>query len=157
MTTEQEPIAETPAEEVEGNEELRAALKRSQTALKEANQRTLSRDLTDIGLDANAGLGKAIAKEYDGDMTIEALATYARDEYGHDPGVAVEVPPEVASQERLDEAMQTSTSVLPVEPKTPGETQVEMINTNDPEATRQDAITSIQAKAQEFEDAFYQK
>jgi hypothetical protein len=159
VTTEHEFVdAESESDEDQkgGNAELRAALKRTQEALKEANQLHLVRNLTDIGLDPGTGLGKAIAKEYDGEMTVDAIAAYARDEYGHDAAVPSQVPQEVQAGDRLDQAMRVSTAVEPRRVPTPGEEYVEKIDSNDPEATRQDAIASIAAKAQQFQETFQQ-
>ena len=73
----------------------------------------------EVGLDPEEGLGKAIAKEYDGDPTTEALATYAQSEYGHTKplGQEHEAAGEIAGQQaRLDEASLTAGSVaLPSE------------------------------------------
>lgn len=38
-----------------------------------------------VGLDPTTGLGKAIAKEYNGDPTVEALREFATTEYGYEP------------------------------------------------------------------------
>jgi hypothetical protein len=64
------------------------------------------------------GLGKAIAKEYDGAMTLEALSAYASEEYGY---VVPEAPSNpqaqmiTTEQARLDTAAQGAGSV-PVAP-----------------------------------------
>ena len=72
----------------------------------------------DLGLKADEGLGKAIAKEYDGEPTREALANYAKDEYGYEyvPPNVVEANPmaEAIAQEQaaLDQVGSTAGSVV---------------------------------------------
>ena len=168
MTTEQEPIVGTdpsgtqvPDQEVQPTEEppnadLHAFNKRLKSENKELRSRILESDLAAIGLKSDEGLGKAIAKEYEGELTTEALATFARDEYGHDSGVTTQVPAEVQSLDTLDTVLQTSVPVTPVEPPSPGQEVIDKIDANDPEATRQDAINSIRAKSTRFQEAFPQ-
>ena len=38
-----------------------------------------------IGLDSSKGFGKALKQVYDGDVTVEAVAEFARTEYGYEP------------------------------------------------------------------------
>ncbi len=38
-----------------------------------------------IGLNPNNGFGKALKQVYDGDVTVEAVAEFARTEYGYEP------------------------------------------------------------------------
>jgi len=159
MTTEQPIVGgEEPEEapEQDANAELRAAYKRLKDENKDLRTDALHTHLGTIGLQTDAGLGKAIAKEYKGAINADDLATYARDEYGYDSGVTPEVPEEVAAGERLDQALATSVPVEPVATPLPGEEEVNKINSNDSEATRQDAITSIAAKAEQFQKAFPQ-
>jgi len=144
-----------PTEEPKPNADLHAYNKRLKTENKELRGRILETDLAVIGLNVGEGLGKAIAKEYDGELTTEALATYARDEYGHDSAVTTEVPAGVQSLEKLDQALQTSVPVTPVEPLPPGQEVIDKLDDNDPEATRQDALRSIKAKSARFQETFY--
>lgn len=144
-----------PAEE-KANADLHAFNKRLKTENRELRGRILESDLAVIGLKPGEGLGKAIAKEYDGELTTEALATYARDEYGHDSGVTTQVPQEVQSLEVLDQVLQTSVPVNPVEPPPAGQEVIDKMDDNDPEATRQDALASIKAKSARFQETFYQ-
>ena len=43
-----------------------------------------------IGLDPENKLGKAIAKEYDGEASLEALSAYAKEEYGYEKAETTE-------------------------------------------------------------------
>jgi len=147
----------TPVPDQENpNAELRAHNKRLKAENQEYRQRILAGDLSAIGLNPTAGLGKAIAKEYDGEMTTEAVAAYARDEYQHETTTAAPLPPEVEAADRLDQAMQSSTPVVPVEPVPESQQFTERLDSNDPETTREDAISSIRAKSQQFQETFYQ-
>lgn len=101
-TTEVEPAAE-PKDEAKG---LRGQLEK---ALKERDgfRNTIMADAyAGLGLDTTAGLGKAIAKEYDGEASQEALAEYAKNEYGYEAPVVENVNPQAQaineSQGRLD-------------------------------------------------------
>ena len=80
----------------------------------------LAQAYVDLSLDPTKELGKAIAKEYDGEPTLEGLAAYAKEEYGYvPPAVATEVNPQVAvigqEQAALDQAGEVAGSV-PVAP-----------------------------------------
>jgi hypothetical protein len=139
----------------DANAELRAYNKRLKNELKEANRRNMAHDLAVHGLDIDRGLGKAVAKEYEGEISAEALGVYLRDEYGHEPGVATQVPEGVQAGQRLEQALQTSVPVEPVAPPPPGQESINKMESNDPEATRQDALNSIAAKSAQFKETFY--
>ena len=67
-------------------------------------------------MDTTTGLGKAIAKEYDGDMTKDAVLEYASSEYGHVAGETQQHPEAEAiatGQAALDQVGQTAGSVAP--------------------------------------------
>lgn len=76
--------------EASGPKQLREALKRSQEEASGYRTQLMTSAYQDVGLNPETGLGKAIAKEYDGEPTAEALATYAKAEYGHVSEVAPE-------------------------------------------------------------------
>ena len=91
MTTEINDVEEAPAEETHeeatesGPKQLRDALKRSQEENAELREILMQDAWAKVGLDPTQGLGKAIAKEYKGKPTAEALAEYAETEYGQRP------------------------------------------------------------------------
>lgn len=144
-----------PDEKPDANAELRAHNKSLRDENKELRGQAMETHLQAIGLNREDGLGKAIAKEYDGAVNAEALADYARDEYGHDSAVTANVPPEVQAGERLDEAMAVSTPVTPVEPAPVGQESIDKMDNNDSDATREDAVRSIRAKSGQFQETFY--
>ena len=85
-----------------------------------ADQRTdlLEPAYQKLGLNPETGLGKAIAKEYDGAASFEALAEFAQTEYGH---VGPEVEPDAHPQateihtetDKLEKVAGAATSVVP--------------------------------------------
>jgi hypothetical protein len=101
-----------------GPAQLRAALKRERTENAGLRAQQMTTVYAEADLDPTAGLGKAIAKEYDGPMTLEALTAYASEEYGY---VVPEAPSNpqaqmiTTEQTRLDTAAQGAGSV-PVAP-----------------------------------------
>lgn len=72
-----------------------------------------------VGLDPTTGLGKAIAKEYDGDATVDALREFATREYGYEsPQDASENPlaPEIARAQGRVGAATAEANSIPVQP-----------------------------------------
>ena len=71
-----------------------------------------------LELDTNTGLGKAIAKEYEGEASFEALSDYAENEYGYKaPEVEPDAHPQAQQiaqeQTRADQISETAGSVAP--------------------------------------------
>lgn len=105
-----------------GPAQLRAALKRERTENAGLRAEQMAGIYTKVGLDPNSGLGKAVAKEFDGDMTVEALSAYAKAEYGYDVPEAPTNPQAetiTTEQGRLDQASEGAGSV----PIAPSQTQ----------------------------------
>jgi hypothetical protein len=94
--------------------QLRAAEKAAREKAAEYKALLMEGAYNQMGLDSEMGLGKAIAKEYDGAPTADALAEYAKAEYGYEKPVgeinpqAVQITAETA---RLDQASQGAGSV----------------------------------------------
>ncbi len=76
-TVEVEPTADEPKGMRKVIADQAATIKRQRTLLLEGAY-------DQLGLQTDSGLGKAIAKEYDGEPTYEALAAYAKEEYGYE-------------------------------------------------------------------------
>lgn len=116
---------ETPTEEATDTgdskdsgpiKQLRAAEKAAREQAAEYRTLLMQNAYTQVGLDPEAGLGKAIAKEYDGKPTTEALAEYAKVEYGHTPPVGSDHPDAAiitGQQAQLDAAAQGAGSIIP--------------------------------------------
>jgi len=126
MTTEMNETEATPIEDVadeaseSGPKELRDALKRTQKENAELREILMEDAWAKVGLDPSVGLGKAIAKEYKGKPTADALAQYAAEEYGHnvpeapENEVQTQVDHGTAIQDRVQSASQ---SVVPNAPE----------------------------------------
>jgi len=168
MVTEQTPIVDgedeegtagvpagTPSKDPNPNAELRAHTKRVEATNDQLRGRIMTSDLEAIGLVPGEGLGLAITETFKGELTEDAVATFARDKYSYDSGVTPQVPESVAAGDRLETALQTSESTVPAEIPLPGQAAIDKMDANDPEATRQDAIASIQAKSALAAEAFY--
>lgn len=113
-TTNEAPEVNEETPEVEdhtsGPKELREALKRSNQENKELRARVMKDEFAKAGLDPTKGLGKAIAKEYDGELDAEAIKAYASEEYGWEAG-SQENPlqPQIdAGNERLEQVQNSS-------------------------------------------------
>ena len=87
-------MAENDPQETEGSalrKQLEAALADNKTLKSERRERAFS----DAGYDPSAGNGKALAKLYDGEATVEAIQAFAKDEFGWEPPAAeAEAPAE---------------------------------------------------------------
>lgn len=159
MTTEQTTQVTTTeatfvaTEAQDGPAELRAALKREQDKAAQYRGELMESRLESIGLNKEAGLGKAIAKEYDGDMTVEAISAYAQEEYSYD-GAVEQTPQAVVTGDRLETLDATSEPVTPPPPP-PDEAAAITAKMNDPEAGSEEAKASLNAKTAQFMGEHY--
>ena len=112
-TVTSEPVVE-PAQSEGGS--LRAKLEETIAENRKLKAREMSRSFEALKLEADKGLGKAIAKEYDGEPTLEAIAQYAKDEYGYEPPSPEEQSPmaqQIAQEQAaLDQVGSTAGSVI---------------------------------------------
>jgi hypothetical protein len=134
MTTELntgDPVTEPSDEGKETGKGLRGQLEKQIVKTNEVqadNQalrtQLLDRSYQELGLDPSKLVGKAIAEKYEGEPTTEALAEFAKAEYGYEPVPVTEVNPLtqqiVTQQAALDQVGQTAGSV----PVVPSETDV---------------------------------
>lgn len=115
-TTEVEPVVEPVAEgDSQSPKELREYAKRQSEQAAKYKGIALENSFAKIGLDPTKGLGKAIAKEYDGEPDAESLLEFAKTEYEYEP-VAADHPNQQkidAEQAKLDAVQVSSTSVTP--------------------------------------------
>ena len=79
-TTEAAVVEEEPKETGKG---LRTQLEKALAENKDLKADKLETSLQGVGLSVDAGLGKAIAKDYSGELTPDAVAAYAETEYGY--------------------------------------------------------------------------
>lgn len=124
MTTQETPVTEateeTPApEEVQvvesGPKELRDALAREKAKNAKLSARVMKDEFAAIGLDPEQGLGKAIAKEYQGELDAEAIKEYAATEYGYEaPTTENPAQPAIdAGNARLEQVNNNTESLEP--------------------------------------------
>ena len=110
-----EEVEETTQSEPEAKG-LRAQLETALSENKDLKAKDRDRAFTDAGLDITKGVGKAVYKEYDGDMTKDAILGYATEEYSYEAGEGVVHPQAEAiaqGQAALDQVGQTAGSVVP--------------------------------------------
>lgn len=113
--TESTNIDETTTEEPksEGGA-LRAQLEAALAENKALKQERLGDAFAKAGLDPNTGLGKAIAKEYDGEASPDAILAYAQSEYGWEPDTQPTIRNEISTEQaKLDSAAITAGSIAP--------------------------------------------
>jgi hypothetical protein len=124
-TVEVDETDEETQPEGNGPPELRKALKRKTEEAAKYKKIVMADVYKTAGLDPSKGLGKAIAKEYDGEPTAEALIAYAGEEYGYE---APDVPDNPVAEEIVvaqAEADAIRSVTQPVVPNTPQEARRE--------------------------------
>ena len=151
-----EETVETPDPEAKAKTEAKGLRGQLENALDD-NKKLRSTILTEayvkLDLDTETGLGKAIAKEYEGEASFDALAAYAKDEYGHEYA-APEVQEDPVVQDiaqghqALDQIGRTAGSI-PVAP-TDGDTLAEA-------EAKGDYATTMQIKSQQMADMMRQR
>ena len=109
------PSVDTKSENAKG---LRKQLDDAHKTIADMRTGLLDPAYVKLGLNPETGLGKAIAKEYDGAASYEALAEFAQTEYGH---IAPEVEPDAnplagqihAESDKLEKVAGSAMSVTP--------------------------------------------
>ena len=97
---------------------LRKQLAEANSTIKDLRGKELDRVFTEVGLQTEKGLGKAIAKEYDGEITAQAVAEYAKAEYEWE-GTTVSQHPEaqeIAQGQRALDAVAQGAGSVPLAP-----------------------------------------
>lgn len=152
QTAETSAPAEQP-EQKDPNAELRAYNDRLKEENKKLRSAAMRAELREIGLTPDAGLGVAIVESYKGDITAEAIGAFAAEKYKYEPAQAP-TPPSVEAGERLETLQAIGEPVTPPQPlDAVQEAEGKLV---DPEATRQDAITSATLKAQRLQQQILQ-
>ncbi len=122
--SEEETTEVVEEEQKETGKGLRAQLEKTLAGSKakddtiaDLTTRILSGAYEQLNLDPTTGLGKAIAKEYDGDASFDGLAAYAKEEYGYEAPAVDEQHPQAQQiaqgQAALDQVGQTAGSIVP--------------------------------------------
>ena len=132
----------------ESGKGLRSKLEEALAENKQLKADKLVGKFADAGLDPTTGLGKAIAKEYDGEISKEAILDYAKTEYEWEPTPVEELNPVAVAiaqeQANLDTIGETAGSV-----HTP--TQAELLAKAEAEG---DTQASMNIKGQQVADMF---
>lgn len=106
---------DTNTEATEGSG-LRAKLEEALAENKTLKADKLNDAFGKLDLDPTEGLGKAIAKEYKGEVSLDALTAYAKDEYNYSYTPEPEANPVATAieteQARLDTVGETAGSVV---------------------------------------------
>ncbi len=109
------PTGDAKPDEARG---LRKQLNEAHATIKQQRTDLLTPAYAKLNLDPETGLGKAIAKEYDGAASYDALAEFATKEYGH---VAPEASPDHPqaqqvnlAQAQLDQVGEVAGTVAPL-------------------------------------------
>jgi hypothetical protein len=139
-----EPQQASPSQElVEYKNRLEAENKQYRTQL-------VGTYLGQIGLTPDTGLGKAIAQTYKGDISAEAVASFAYEEYGHQ----APAPPQPATPPAVQQAVQAQQAATQLgsvaQPLAP-QSQIDRLAAHDqrlaePDSTRRDAEVAIADK-----------
>lgn len=148
---------QVPDSDATGGTDANAQLRAFNERLKDENKAlrgiAMRNGLREIGLNHEEGLGVAVLETYQGDeYTPEAIAAFAQEKYKYSPEKAPPSPETVAA-DRVSNVNQNSSSVEPKpQPDAAREAQEKM---KDPEAGRDDARASINAKSQQFLQQHY--
>lgn len=150
MTTQETTQATETAEsdqQVKEPAELRAAYEREKERRKAAEQSVLKTKVEAIGLNPDEMLGKAIVKEYDGELTKEAIAAFAQDEYGYEPPSTPAQPEPTPGQTEQARADKLQNASLPTQPAGENDAIAALdAKLAEEDATEQDAVAAMNAK-----------
>jgi aminopeptidase N len=130
-TNDQEVVAESDEGDINAPAELRAAYKREKAENKKLKAQLMDNAYRQAGLDTSGGLGKAIARLYEGEPDAEAILAYAKEEFGYEQASAPENPAQPVIQQQqatLDAINQVGT---PVNPQTEIEALIEAEKSGD--------------------------
>lgn len=138
-----------PVEDNSAIKDMREAMKRKDAENADLRGQVLDQHLGAVGLESGRGLGKAIAAGYDGELTADAVAAYAKSEYDYEPVAQnVQAQEMQAAQQRVDGFGQASAPMQPA-------TAEDVIRSHDQklggqDATRRDAMNALEAKVQHY-------
>ena len=106
MTEEQELNSETEVSEDKNWKAMREENKSIKEKLEVFEAQAKVSVFKDAGLDTTQGIGKAISQVYSGDLNVEAIQTFAAEEYGVTAGA------DVGQQDGIREEIQDSQTRL---------------------------------------------
>ena len=108
-------------EEVDNIAQLRAEYKKLKAENKEFKANAMSNALGSLGLEADKGIGKAVTKLYDGEVTVDAIKEFVAQEFGEvssseQPSAAPEVTNNVVeAQSRVEQLNKIGVNAEPVD------------------------------------------
>jgi hypothetical protein len=146
-TNDQETVVDSEEGDINAPAELRAAYKREKAENKKLKAQLMETAYQQAGLDTSSGLGKAIARLYDGEPDTESILAYAKEEFGYEQTPTPENPAQPVIQQQqatLDAINQVGT---PVNPQTEIEALVEAEKSGD-------FVTAGAIKAQQLRRLF---
>lgn len=163
MTTEATEQTQNP------NAELKAFADRLKTENLELRSMITAQSLDKLGLDPSTGIGKAIVKdlsrEKDFQWAPDAIAKYAKEEYGFEAAAPEPAPEATSKQEEVTTGIQQAEAALGVSTSqevTPQQERISalqsaMLNRENDKTTARDLATqSLVAKADLIREAFNQ-
>ena len=80
--TQQVTTEEVEDESTDGIKQLREEYKKLKAENKQFKANAMSSALSSLGLEPDKGIGKAVTKLYDGDLTVEAIQEFVAQEFG---------------------------------------------------------------------------
>ena len=138
-----------PVEDNSAIKQMRKAIETKDAENAKLRGQVIEGHLGSIGLEAGRGLGKAIAAGFDGDLTPEAIAAYAKTEYDYEPVVENQQAQELqAAQQRVDGFGQASAPMQPANAEDIIRSHDQKLGGQD--ATRRDAMNALEAKVQHY-------
>ena len=123
--TQQDTTEEVVDESTDGIKQLREEYKKLKAENKQFKANAMTSALSSLGLEPDKGIGKAVTKLYDGDLTVEAIQEFVAQEFG-----------EVSSSEQPSQQTELNNNVVEAQ------SRVEQLNkigvNNEPTDVRQE-------------------
>ena len=116
-----ENTEEVVDESTDGIKQLREEYKKLKAENKQFKANAMNTALGSLGLSADKGIGKAVTKLYDGDVTVEAIKDFVAQEFGEvssseQPSASPEVKSNVVeAQSRVEQLNKIGVNAEPVD------------------------------------------
>ena len=119
--TQQDTTEEVVDESTDGIKQLREEYKKLKAENKQFKANAMENALSSLGLQADKGIGKAVTKLYDGEVTVDAIKEFVAQEFGEvssseQPSAAPEVTNNVVeAQSRVEQLNKIGVNAEPVD------------------------------------------
>ena len=119
--TQQDTTEEVVDESTDGIKQLREEYKKLKAENKQFKADAMNNALGSLGLSADKGIGKAVTKLYDGDVTVDAIKEFVAQEFGEvsnseQPSATPEVNNNVVeAQSRVEQLNKIGVNAEPVD------------------------------------------